>query len=812
MRNLKRVLSLALAAMMLMGVMVVGASAASKDFTDAGEIDNVEAVDVMVALGILEGTDKGDFQPDGILTREQAAKIICCLLMGPEAAEKLTTTGVTFSDVAADRWSAPYIAYCVNMGILAGDGTGKFNPEDKLTGVAFAKMLLVALGYDASIEKYVGDSWAVNVATGAIDAKILPSGLILANELSRQDAAQMGLLTLQGDMVKYSDKGTNIDLGNGIVISGNASDATKTGETFMAKYFADLTKGTGTDDFGRVGTKWTYDGDEVGVYASAADYSFILDDDYTSTEVLAMLKELADDDDLALASKVEYAVNGKTASVTDTEVKAAANVGTVIEAYVNDEDEIDNVVAYNYVLAVVDSADEYDSEDEMADKYGASVEYTLTDLDGSAYDDIVYVDTLSKDKSGTQAIGSYEEGEILAVVMTDTGKIIDKAIAGEVTGVMTAKGTGYIKVDGKQYTTVDAAKAPNFSDTYTYYTDPNGVIIDSEVYEEADAALEYVYVLKAEKETSSDSLLDGGEDRAVVKVMYADGTTAVVDYALTKTSDKDTYASGYYFKVGSDKYDLGAFNTHVTPGWYAYTTNSDDEITLKSANKADVSKVETTVKVEKNERQMTSTLYATSSTKVVVLNEDGIANTYTGYANFPSTAINKGALVVYGSSDKYAANVYIYDAAATTDTAKVDVALFVSAGDTTADGVVCTFYVDGEKVTYTVDADDEALGTAVAGQLFEIDVNEDVATLEALEKGTDYTYGTLKVVSDDYIVVDSADIDLAADCAVYQVSSNNKTVSTGTLAEDQKVVVFTNDDGAYLVFIYKNAPSAVTGE
>ena len=91
MRNLKRTLSLALAAVMLMGMMVVGAGAASKDFTDAGEIKNVEAVDVMVALGILEGGDKGDFQPNSILTREQAAKIICYLLLGTESAEKLTT-------------------------------------------------------------------------------------------------------------------------------------------------------------------------------------------------------------------------------------------------------------------------------------------------------------------------------------------------------------------------------------------------------------------------------------------------------------------------------------------------------------------------------------------------------------------------------------------------------------------------------------------------------------------------------------------------------------------------------------------------
>ena len=90
--------------------------------------------------------------------------------------------------------------------------------------------------------------------------------------------------------------------------------------------------------------------------------------------------------------------------------------------------------------------------------------------------------------------------------------------------------------------------------------------------------------------------------------------------------------------------------------------------------------------------------------------------------------------------------------------------------------------------------------------------NDDgIATLEALEKVTDYAYGETEVVSDDYIIVDGTEIDLADDCDVYQVSKDNKTVSSGTLAEEQNVAVFSNDDGAYLIFIYKDAPSAVTG-
>ena len=56
MRNLKRALSLALAAIMLVGMMVVSASAASyNDLTDKDQIVNKDAVSMLVTLGVIEG-------------------------------------------------------------------------------------------------------------------------------------------------------------------------------------------------------------------------------------------------------------------------------------------------------------------------------------------------------------------------------------------------------------------------------------------------------------------------------------------------------------------------------------------------------------------------------------------------------------------------------------------------------------------------------------------------------------------------------------------------------------------------------------
>ena len=209
MRNLKRTLSLVMAMALIVGMMVVSASAVSSDFNDSAEITNTEAVDVMTAIGVFEGTDKGAFNPTGILTREQAAKIVAVMLLGEEDASKLTTNSTTFKDVAANRWSAGYIGYCVQQGILAGTGNGNFDPEGELTGLAFAKMMLVALGYDPAIEQYVGNDWAINTNVLANQNGLYKklSNLNANTLLTRDNAAQMIYNALDANMVELNAAG-----------------------------------------------------------------------------------------------------------------------------------------------------------------------------------------------------------------------------------------------------------------------------------------------------------------------------------------------------------------------------------------------------------------------------------------------------------------------------------------------------------------------------------------------------------------------------------------------------------------------------
>ena len=253
MNNLKRVLSLGLTGAMLSGMMLVGASAASKDFTDADEITHTEAVSVMSTLGVLAGKDTGAFDPNGTVTRAEMAKIICVMRNGGVDPTLGSATTSMFSDTA-NHWARSYIEYCANLGIIAGQGDGTFNPDGQVTGAAAAKMLLVAMGYDSDIFGFTGIDWELNVNYEANDAKLYDEikGIDTSVGLSRDNTAQMAYNALDAYIMDRSfDK---------VASSGEITykyDKSTT-ETFLNKYFGAYTyigQMTGNTDTLNLGTE-----------------------------------------------------------------------------------------------------------------------------------------------------------------------------------------------------------------------------------------------------------------------------------------------------------------------------------------------------------------------------------------------------------------------------------------------------------------------------------------------------------------------------------------------------------------------------
>ena len=171
-------------------VLAALASVACAAFTDEKEIDKtyLEAVNAMVQAGVIGGFPDGTFQPKGTLTRAQAAKIITVLLEG-EKADAVSAPAAGFTDVPAGNWAEKFINYCAEKGIVAGVGSGKFDPNGQLRGAQWAKMLLVAYGHDAA--ELTGDKWFSNTQKAIKEKGVGTNAHISDSTTTREKACQL---------------------------------------------------------------------------------------------------------------------------------------------------------------------------------------------------------------------------------------------------------------------------------------------------------------------------------------------------------------------------------------------------------------------------------------------------------------------------------------------------------------------------------------------------------------------------------------------------------------------------------------------
>lgn len=307
---MRKFLSLLLALVMTMSLVTISAGAA--DFTDDSDIVYDEAIDVISAIGVVDGYSDGSFKPTTQLNRGQAAKIITNMILGPTAASALSATAAPFKDVPANHTFAAQIAYCSQQGIINGYSDGSFQPGGTLTGYAFLKMLEGALGYDGNVEGFTGGNWTINVAKIANGIGLLDGvaeGFSGTATVDRQTACLFAFNTLKADLVEYDSKITATVAGVDVTIGGSNGAKSVTAENqssttnnynivnespiddrdhtgrytaviqFAERHFPRLVRNNGEfryndrwgsnynlDDLGRPSTTWTYRGENIGTY------------------------------------------------------------------------------------------------------------------------------------------------------------------------------------------------------------------------------------------------------------------------------------------------------------------------------------------------------------------------------------------------------------------------------------------------------------------------------------------------------------------------------------------------------------------
>ena len=807
MRNLKRALSLALASVMLIGMMVVGASAANyDDFSDKDKIVNDDAVSMLVELNVINGKDDGSFDPEGIVTRAEMAKMICVVLNGGKDPSLGNVSNYTYTDTVG-HWAAAYIEYCTTLGIVAGDGTGKFNPSNTVTGAEAAKMLLVALGFKSEIEGFTGANWAVNVNVRANQKGLFDELSINPSEgLTRDNAAQMVWNALDAGVVSYDY--TLITDGSSITSSPTLID--NESKTLLTdKFKVSKLEGVIVANENATSTGTAVEKEDVTVLLLTSD-----DADSKQDEGDTITLKTATAANLLGKSVTMFAKdwkNGAYQTVLGNPVVSSDNMIATISEDSDADDvkdalkdagikEVSKAVLVQNFIRATDKDDKELTISGMADVAkltGNGIEVTVISNDNDNKADFVIVTKMIAGKvSAYNAKGNDGDGYITVTALTDIAKAdqiagaefadvkgsedlakddivlyyrvgdtfyAEKADSVNVT-VTSTKGDDQIKDGSNTYkasalsskydddnnTVLTTAVEPD--DEVTLYLDNFGYVVYTDAVTAAD---EYMFI------TGSDASVKSGFESLTIKGVLSDGTEVT---ASVNKIDSKKLSSAFDGKTES------AAEAMVNNKIVTYTkTGEKYNITVKDDTKI--------TQIQKNKANLGGAT-ANSKTIFVIGDKNDNYKVYTGIANVPNVTNKDAKLYCYAPSG----------------VAKFVVALSA----TTSDGDTNGIYILGKTASAKKDGDDTIY-------VVEAYVNDEyVAELELdnYTKGETIHRGYYKDVNTSGgTTVDWGDLTNAYEDGDYDAGSAVIDFGNGIIASNSHPDALTYDDDTIVIIV-----------
>ena len=796
---MKKFLSLVLALVMTMSLVTV--SAGAKDFTDNSKINYEEAVEVMSTLGVVGGYTDGTFKPQGTLTRGAAAKIICNLILGTTTADALTADAAPYKDVATTNVFAPYIAYCAKEGLISGYADGTFRPGNTLTGYAFMKMLLGALGLQADKEGYTGPNWSISVAKRALSKDVaLDNGLKGefngAKAATREEACLYALNMMKAGTFSYPNDNTVI-VGN-VSVSTSAKAVQDKNKPYYETVFKNLSAKSTSDAFGRPATRWDYKGVKIGTYAKTPDLTYV--GSVKVNDIYADLNMSTKDTTANLyvnGESFDTATNGKDAATftvskaNDTKLDKLGGTadkignGTLIEVYRDDDNNHVDVIAMSvYAGKITDVKDATSKKDA----------YVVVDTDSTIADFNDEYETEAFAEDDVVAF-TYADGEIQTMYKMEsvsgelTKKVIEKSL--------TIGDTTYKY--GKEYTFNGTSEAGlSNKSSYDVYVDANGFAL---YIEETGANVsDYALLLKI----NGDAINWINGNRA--KLVFADGSVKTVD------TDKD-YSNAY------DADDL--------PLLVRVKTNSDGEYKLSGSYES-----EGVPALENKKLTAGGKTVNTDSKTIFVINKNGETakfNVYTGIKNAPEIvdAANTAETYVY-SKGGVAKVVYITGVSTTNSSKDITFIAGKSASKLNAATDTAAYYVynavvKGEVTSVMIMAKADENGNVQSdaqinnpGDLdnviwFSTTSDSDDIIYKASTKSTKgvdvYSADGVKKVSADEVIVgtmvngvkgDGANMSMASDVKVYTINDDGDIEAIDASAiktNSEASVIYTVEDG-----------------
>ena len=764
MKNLKKILALVLA---FACAFTMFAGAAS--YSDQADIKASTAVDMLSSLGVIQGYDDGSFKPNTTVTRAQMAKMIFTIMNGGnDNANAYASLPTAFTDLPTAAWAQGYVRYLQNTGIIAGKSATKFAPNDTVTGLEAAKMVLVAAGYNAQKAGLTGAAWAQNTMKyGQLNNLFEDVDTDLNAALPRQYAAQILYNALDMERVVWSndieDFKPATDVDDDKTIGGKYMDLVKTDAALLTK--VEKTSGKDTYEIKVGGVSY----DKV-----PTDVSDLIG---LNVKVLKKVKSngdvdvygvYADDDSKVLATGTVGTLDtvkneSKKFKVDGTEYKADSALTATRVIYPNEESVPSAVDTLGEVISNKDTYPAYSIKavdlngNNKADlvvvvptdvKEVTYVGSSAATIGGKSYkfDDADIYDGIKKDDWAVIVSGDY----------TSSGDpIITKAtvVSGTVEGVKSGS-PAEIKIGGNWYKATSSVSMPSVDDevdatvvgNYVYNVDTTGASSKNVLFisgnKEAESNLSKDYTAEArayftdgsnkkivvDKLNGKDITDNNGTNSASVTKVVAD---TLANRLYTYTTDKD---GNYELKeiaasattstlnnaininknmAGYDKYNVGGFHYDKSNG----TTNGTKDTSFY-------------------EKRLNGTLIADDAVVFVVANNEikvvsgksardwsnGLVVTNYGFLTKESNGIDyaKVAAVAASNNNGDAPNadgdkLYAYVTADSFETKKdgdTVTAFNVIVGDSTEattlyeDGTSNTGVAAGSVIAYTVDGDE----------------------------------------------------------------------------------------------------------
>ena len=415
--------------------------AGAASYSDKADIKATTAVDMLSSLGVIQGYEDGSFKPNTTVTRAQMAKMIFTIMNGGnDNANAYASLPTKFTDLPTAAWAQGYVRYLQNTGIIAGKSVTKFAPNDTVTGLEAAKMVLVAAGYNAQKAGLTGAAWAQNTMKyGQLNNLFEDVDADLNAALPRQYAAQILYNALDMKRVVWS---------NDINDFKNATDVS--GEKTIGEKYMDLYK--------------------------------------TSAEVLTSVKKTSGKDtyEIKLADKVKYADDKKeqefTKVPTDVSDLLGLKVKVLVRVKTNGDQDVYGVYADDDSKVIATgTVGQLESVGAASDKKTklAGTEYKMDDTRNGLK--VIYANQGQSTDKLSKIEGQKDISEVAGTVkLVDTNgnnKVDTVVVTPAVVGQVTYAGSKSVTISNKV-----GSKDIDDLDIYEGYAKDDWTVVTSDTY------------------------------------------------------------------------------------------------------------------------------------------------------------------------------------------------------------------------------------------------------------------------------------------------------------------------------------------